>query len=43
MTVQKKRQSAVVKLGSARCLTKGSWGPYSDEQLMQPYPGLSKD
>lgn len=34
---------SLFQLGRATKLTKGSWGPYSDEQLMQLQPGLSRD
>jgi hypothetical protein len=36
-------RSNVVNLGSAKRQTKGAWGTFSDEVLMQNMPGLARD
>jgi hypothetical protein len=41
-----KRQSKnpkIVALGRASKATKGNWGPYSDDIIMQAHPGLAAD
>lgn len=38
-----KQPATLLPLGSVTKLTKGSWGPYTDEQLMQLHPGLHRD
>jgi hypothetical protein len=43
MSREKKSRSAIAVLGRASKTTRGSWGPYSDENLMQLHPGLSND
>jgi hypothetical protein len=40
---EQKKTRAVLDLGSARRLTKGGWGDYVDDILMQPKPGISRD
>jgi hypothetical protein len=42
MKKSRKSPSTPLALGSATKVTKGSWGPYSDEQLMQLHPGLTQ-
>lgn len=43
MNQQKQSRSALVRLGRATDATKGAWGRYRDEILMQDKPGLSLD
>lgn len=38
-----KGRSATILIGRARSLTKGAWGNYHDEVLMQSKAGLSRD
>ena len=38
-----KKTAPVLKLGRASKATKGNWGPYSDERIMQIHPGLAAD
>lgn len=37
------RREAIVELGTARKVTKGNWGPYSDDVIMQQIAGLCAD
>ena len=37
------KTSRIVALGRASKATKGNWGPYSDDIIMQVHPGLAAD
>lgn len=43
MDKQKKKRAIVLNLGAASIATKGNWGPYSDDIIMQQMAGLSND
>ena len=43
MEREQDKNADVIELGAAAAATRGAWGIYVDEMLMQDKPGLSSD